>query len=192
MNPTLAQSAEEAEQAAAPVADKPAEVVQAFRLRELFLYDPATGAFVNRVARGSLARAGQVAGSKHCAGYLAIRIDGRAYLCHRLAWLYMHGEWPADQIDHINGVRTDNRIENLRECSNAENCQNVRAHRDSTSSFTGVSWSGSSKSKPWVAQICVNKRQRFLGYYATESEAASVRAAAKSELHSFHPQDNSQ
>lgn len=123
--------------------------------------------------------------ASHNAGYLCGSIFGRRYLAHRVAWAIHHGSWPSDQIDHINGVRDDNRIKNLRECSNLQNCQNVRSHRDSTSSRAGVCRISRITSKPWLAQICVNGRQRRIGQFETEEAAIAARAIAERELHTF-------
>jgi HNH endonuclease len=84
------------------------------RLRERLHYDAETGVFTRRVG-SSNARAGDVAGSVHSTGYVRISIDGGKYTAHCLAWFYVHGVWPSDQIDHINRNRSDNRIANLRE-----------------------------------------------------------------------------
>ena len=83
------------------------------RLKELFTYDPLIGTFVRRERRGS-ARAGEIAGTDNGCGYLQIAVDRRVYVAHRMAWLYVHGIWPPAQIDHINMIRDDNRIANLR------------------------------------------------------------------------------
>jgi len=84
------------------------------RLRERLRYDAETGAFTRRVGSGH-ARAGEMAGTVHSTGYVRITIDGGKYTAHHLAWLYVHGVWPSDQIEHINRKRSDNRIANLRE-----------------------------------------------------------------------------
>jgi hypothetical protein len=94
------------------------------RLREILGYDPETGLFTRLVRTGRI-RAGEVAGTAHSRGYRSIVIDGRVYLSHRLAWLYVHGEWPPEQIDHINRNRADNRLVNLRAAKQSQN--NVRA-----------------------------------------------------------------
>lgn len=162
-------------------------------LRSIVYYDPGTGIFT-WLPRAETSRhgkafntvyAGKTAGSPHSMGYISLLRT----VAHRLAWLYVHGRWPVDQIDHINGDRTDNRIANLRECSNAENCQNVRAHRDGTSRYVGVSYSGHSKSRPWQAAICVRGKQRNLGYFATEEDALAARISAKRAAHPFHPEN---
>ena len=98
-------------------------MLSAARLREILEYDPATGIFRWRRQKGR-SRPSLVAGYKHARGYLRITIDGHAYLLHRLAWFYVHGVWPRDQIDHINRVRNDNRITNLREATGQLNAQN--------------------------------------------------------------------
>ena len=148
------------------------------RLREVLSYDEKTGAFTWRSY-------GRGAGSKHNQGYLAIRVDGRSHLCHRLAWLYSNGRWPAAQIDHINGDRSDNRLANLRECTNAQNAQNMGAHADGNCHHVGVCRISRRTSKPWLAQICVNGKQRRIGQFATELEAVLARAEAKAQFHPF-------
>ena len=103
------------------------------RLREVLAYDAETGVFTWRDNRGSRAPAGSVAGNvSHQRGYRQIRVDYNRYLAHRLAWLYVYGEWPAAQIDHINGQTEDNRIVNLRPATQRQNCLNsaTRSHNE--------------------------------------------------------------
>ena len=138
-------------------------------LRELLDYSPDTGIFVWRVSIGA-ARAGTVAGTS-CRGYCRIMVFGKRYSAHRLAWLFVHGEWPKLQIDHINGKRSDNRIANLREATNAENGQNQLGR--------GVSRSG----KRWEARIRLGGPQIRLGSFDTQEEAHAAYLAAKLALH---------
>jgi hypothetical protein len=98
------------------------------RLRELFTYDPETGVFSWRARTSNRIKIGDAAGSRDH-GCICIVVHGNRYYAHRLAWLYMHGEWPAKQIDHLNGDRCDNRITNLCEASNNESLQNLSAER---------------------------------------------------------------
>ena len=115
----------------------------AARLREVLDYDPSTGAFTNRIKRiGAIV--GRQTGTVSRYGYTHIRIDGVTYRAHRLAWLYMNGAWPNHQIDHINGVRGDNRIANLRDLPEGLNQQNRRTGKvGSKSGLLGVSACGS-------------------------------------------------
>lgn len=94
------------------------------RVREILDYDPLTGVFRWAIRTSPAAAAGDVAGSLY-AGYRRIRIAGRAYLAHRLAWLHVHGEWPAGEVDHRNGNPGDNRIGNLRVVTPQENKHNI-------------------------------------------------------------------
>ena len=96
----------------------------AARLREVLTYFPETGEFVWKVSLSSRYAAGRRAGCLLPTGYRAIGIDGAMYYSHRLAWLYVHGVWPSALLDHKNGVKNDNRIRNLRECSAVENSRN--------------------------------------------------------------------
>ena len=150
------------------------------RLKELLDYDPETGVFVWKVSR-SRKRAGSVAGSKHSAGYINIRIDGPKYLAHRLAWFFTTGKWPREQIDHINCVRADNRFENLRESSPGENARNSLLDARNTSGAKGVSWDATHGR--WKAQIMVNGARVYLGYFDHVEDAAAAYADASARLH---------
>ena len=152
--------------------------------RTLFNYNPETGDLVWRVARGR-SRIGVVAGTKTADGYMRVKINGVSYLVHRLVWLIHRGQWPADQIDHINGDRAFNRIENLREATRAENLQNRVNTRGSSSRFLGVCWHA--QHGKWEARININGRSVHLGIYRTEECAAAAYAEAKSILHVFNP-----
>jgi hypothetical protein len=133
------------------------------RLKELLTYNPETGVFVwNKNGKGRYMRAGAVAGSKHCAGYVQIHHGGNSYLAHRLAWFWVHGEWPSE-IDHANGDRTDNRLENLRLCSRVENTWNMKTPKTNKSGFKGVSFF--KPRKKWRATIKIDGKAKTLGYF---------------------------
>jgi hypothetical protein len=166
-----------------PKAAKKADTLTVHRLRELLSYDADTGRFVWLLPTSNRVKAGQTAGSISVLGYLRINIDGRSYLAHRLAWFYTHGRWPAEQIDHINGKRADNRIANLRDCSPAQNCQNTTSRRGATSRYLGVSWAGCVKGRPWQALIKGGGKRKHLGHFATEHEASIAYRAAKPAFH---------
>jgi hypothetical protein len=152
------------------------------RLRELLEYDPETGVFTRKtdiILRNGLcvARAGDIAGYVS-QGYRLCSVDSRVYKTHRLAWLYVYGEWPHQNIDHINGDRTDNRIANLRDVSQLVNTQNQRKGY-------GVSGLiGAHKcAKGWQSAIRSEGRLINLGTYHTPEEAHAVYVEAKRRLH---------
>lgn len=149
-------------------------------LRRMLSYDPDSGEFRWLVGRSRTA-AGSVAGSIGASGHRSIKIAGRSHYAHRLAWLYMTGEWPAEQVDHINGTPDDNRWDNLREASNAENCRNTRRRQNNTSGTKGVTWDA--RRGKWNANICVNRRYIFLGYFEDIEAAAAAYAAASQKYH---------
>lgn len=143
-------------------------LITAEHLRERLSYDSVTGVFRWLRPRKRV-KPGAVAGAKQSKGYLRINIDGRSYLCHRLAWLHHYGKWPKWQIDHINGVKTDNRIENLRETDPTRNSWNVRRRRGK-SRYNGVV----RVRGKWVAHIRHFGKVLHIGTFASEMEAASA------------------
>jgi hypothetical protein len=144
------------------------------RVQELLHYDPETGVFTWKVNRRGTARAGSVAGRLHLTGYREIRIDRQRHKAHRLAWLYVHGEWPDGQVDHINGVRHDNRISNLRVVPNqSEQQKNQKKPSNNTSGVTGVYWG--KKSRKYYAQIKYQGANKHLGYFDDFEEACMIR-----------------
>ena len=145
-------------------------------LREVLSYDPSTGVFTWRKARPKV-RAGMVAGGD-CRGYTVIRIDLVLYQAHRLAWLYVHGRWPKELIDHINGNPSDNRLCNLPEATQSQNMGNARLRKKSKSGFKGVR---SSCSK-WIAYLGGHK-YKHLGTFDTPEEAHAAYLAAAQERH---------
>lgn len=156
------------------------------RLKELLHYDPETGVFTWKTSWGNRRVPGDVAGKAHnVTGYTVIRLDGVNYRGQRLAWLYQTGEWPEGEIDHINGLRSDDRLCNLRACSKAENQQNRVSASGATSKLLGVSWSA--WAKRWRAQIKFAGVVRYLGSFHTEDEAHQAYLKAKRELHTFNP-----
>lgn len=147
------------------------------RLRELLKYNARTGAFVRRHPGVS-----RPAGGINALGYHQISVDGMLYYGHRLAWLYVYGEWPAGCVDHINGDRADNRLRNLRVGTRGQNLQNMR-HPKSTNPYLGVSLHKASKL--WHARIQVRGVVTSLGYHKTPETARAAYIAAKRRLHEF-------
>lgn len=150
------------------------------RLREIIDYDADSGVFTWRIPRPKI-RVGEVAGGIDSYGYWCIRTHGGLYGAHILAWLYMTGDWPSEDIDHRDTDRSNNRWNNLREASRAQNLRNARAHRDGTSGFKGVCWS-KQKSK-WLAKICVNYKQINLGLFDTPENAHAAYVSASKKFH---------
>ncbi len=152
------------------------------RLKELLDYDSETGVFTNKVNRGRV-RAGDIAGATQAVGYVIIGVDGTRYYAHRLAWLYEHGCWPAEFIDHKDGDKTNNRISNIREASAGQNLENMcEAKVNNLSGLMGVSRHVSGL---FFSRISVDKQKRHLGYFKTAEEAHSAYLKAKLELHKF-------
>lgn len=152
---------------------------------EYLQYIPETGEILRKKKTSPKTRAGQSACGMHASGYLRVTLLGERELAHRVAWLLHYGEWPENHIDHRNGNRKDNRIENLRQATIAENNQNLGGWPNSSSRFAGVSWDGS-RSK-WKAAITSGLKCKFLGRYDTEEEAHAAYCKAKAAMHYFQP-----
>ena len=152
----------------------------AAEVRDLFIYDSASGNLIRR-NDGHKCKAGDIAGhvSKHH-GYRFIKIRSLRYAAHRLVWLHMHGDWPTHEIDHINGIPTDNRIENLRDVPHQLNVQNLRTRTSSSS--TGLLGVGPKDGK-WRARIRVNDKPLILGTFDTKELAYAAYVDAKRALH---------
>jgi hypothetical protein len=156
-----------------------AEITQpltADALREFADYDPTTGVFSRR---SDGRRIGYEVPSK---GYVCAKVFGKKYNAHRLAWLHVHGEWPKHEIDHVNGVRTDNRIENLRDVPRGINSQNQRrAQRDNSTGLLGVSIDR--ERGKFKATIRANGVVMHLGRFNTGEEAHARYLAEKRRIH---------
>jgi hypothetical protein len=153
-------------------------ILTAQRLRELLHYDPATGIFTWRIGRRSALKAGCFRSD----GYLYITVDGRQRLSHRLAWLWMTSDWPSGTIDHIDGNPSNNRFENLRDVTIAENIQNRRKARvDSKTGVLGVSFD--KRRNKFRAAIKFEGRRLYLGQFVTAESAHAAYVEAKRRLH---------
>lgn len=152
-------------------------VLTAEMLREAFEYNSLTGIFVRKQTRGT-AMAGSQAGCLMKTGYLGIRIGSKLWLAHRLAWLYVNGKWPGHQIDHINGVRADNRIANLRDATPSLNSQNTR-HGRGTTGLLGAHI----RDDHFRSSISAGNRRVNLGTFATAEQAHNAYIQAKRQLH---------
>ncbi len=155
------------------------KTLTAERLREVLDYFPETGVFRWKIARPGIA-VGAVAGRVNGQGYRQICIDGRRYQAHRFTWLYVHDRWPMAEIDHINGIRDDNRLTNLREASRSDNTQNLR--RAQCNNKVGLLGVTKSLGK-FQAQIKVGGKKLYLGTFETAELAYAAYVAAKRQFH---------
>jgi hypothetical protein len=147
-------------------------------MRRLLRHDPDTGKLYWREHRRGGARAGGEAGGPDRDGYIKLTVNRRSYQAHRIAWLLSYGDWPEGQIDHINGVRTDNRLSNLRDVTNRANHQNQRCHRNGR--LVGAHFH--KQHERWMSQIRVKGTNKYLGLYDTEQEAHEAYMAALKEI----------
>ena len=148
-------------------------------LKEKLYYNKDTGIFTYKV-KNTRNNIGDIAG-KNTYRYASIMINKKSYLCHRLAWLYVYGEFPLNFIDHINGNKLDNRIGNLRECTNAENQMNRGANSRNSSGFKNVFFRGYCNSYQVV--ISVNGVRKCLGYFKSAESANEARENAEKIEH---------
>lgn len=155
------------------------KTLNAERLRSILSYDPKSGAFTWLSAKGKRVAAGALAGSMNEDGYVIIRIDGRNYRAHRLAWLYMTGRWPACLVDHRNRRRSDNRWHNLRAATYGQNCTN-RSPRWNRTGYTGVKLA--KDGKRFEAYIRSRGKMRSLGGFSSAIEAHEAYCRAAAEL----------
>lgn len=165
-------------------------------LRDLLRYDPRKGDLYWKGRQRSYFNTDKYCASwnKKYAGSLALhyvnpsgyrmgRILGKSHLAHRVAYALHFGFWPKGQIDHINGVRIDNRICNLRDVSHAENSRNRRLRADNVSGVHGVYWH--KRSRKWIARIDIGGKRTHLGFFEDFEAARAARKSAEAEL-GFH------
>jgi len=152
-------------------------------LKSLLTYDADTGDLKNLVCRNPRAPKDKPAGSVTTDGYRSVVLFGRRYQAHRLIWLYMTGEWPAQEIDHINRNRLDNRWVNLRLATRLQNSWNTNGHANSKSGVKGVAYVA--RTGKWQVQLRVCGKTHYVGVYDTVSEAAQARADAERRLYAI-------
>ena len=162
-----------------PKPREPAEAptLTAEYLRSVLHYDQETGIFTWKVSTSNSVKVGDVAGSPNGHGYQLIQLQSRKHKAHRLAWLYIHGSWPKDQLDHVNRIRTDNRIANLRDVSHKQNNQNRSKSSNNTSGHPGVIWY--KRDSKWQVKIKHNQKLIHLGLFTNIEEAIAARKAGE-------------
>lgn len=147
-----------------------------YTLLDMFIYNPETGVFIRRKTSGNKVM-GSRAGTLHSTGYRYIEILGSSYSEHRLAWFYIHGYWPTNNIDHIDGSKSNNKLNNLREATQSDNGKNRILSKNNSTGHTGVSFY--TPLNKYVAKITIDKKQKHIGYYTTIEEAVSARKDAE-------------
>jgi len=154
-------------------------------LKQYLHYDTETGIFtwINKTSKFANIKVGNIAGCLHCRGYIIIRFNCKYYKAHHLAWLYIYGKFPNGEIDHINHIRNDNRIINLRCISRLENMHNQSMYKTNKSGFTGVTWH--KRDKKWVAHIRINNKRIHLGNFVNIDDAILARKKAN-DRYNFH------
>jgi len=153
-------------------------------LKELLSYDSETGLFKWIVNRNHLAKTGDIAGSIKVTGYREMDVNGERHQAHRLAWLYVYGKFPKEELDHINHNRSDNRLCNLREVTHADNCRNRAKQSNNKSGINGVWWHKATKR--WQASIGVDGYKLCLGFFSDKNEAKRARERAEKEYEYHH------
>lgn len=144
------------------------------------LFQYSDGDLIRISLIGKKAKLGEIAGHIGKRGYKYLSIYGKKYYVHRIVWLMHHGNLPKF-IDHIDGDRLNNKIENLRSCTATENSCNTKIRKNNTSGIKGVCWF--KPQKKWKARLNFNKKEYFFGYFLTKEEAESALIIARSELH---------
>jgi hypothetical protein len=153
-------------------------------LMTILNYDPNTGLFRWKYQIGNGKRIpNAIAGSKKKDGYIYIGVNGKVYKAHRLAWLYVTGSWPSNTIDHINGIKDDNRFNNLRDIEHRFNVQNISVPKNNTTGYTGVSWHKASQK--WLAKIRINHKAIHLGIFDNINDAIAARKTAEQQYHPY-------
>jgi len=153
-------------------------------LKQLLIYDADTGQFTRLVSATRSDRIGEKAGALNGFGHRQIRLNGKLYMAHRLAWLYVYGEWPETNLDHINGSPDDNRIINLRLATSKQNQENVKLRVDNASGYRGVNWSKSERK--WVARVQHHTQRILVGKFDILSDAVNAVKEARNQLYTHN------
>lgn len=162
--------------------NKKPKILTQSRLKELLFYNQHTGLFTWLTRVAQRVHIGDIAGCLDARGYVKIFIDGKSYTASRLAFLYMEGYFPENQVDHKDRVKHNNKWENLREVSFSCNMRNKSVYRNNSTGVTGVSWD--KRNEKWHSQIQSNKIKIHLGFHETFLDAVKARWTGEKE-HKF-------
>lgn len=164
-------------------------VIEFEKVNELLNYNPENGKLQWKKFRAANAQVGDIAGFVGRDGYVRVKILGRSILAHRIAWLLFYKKQPENEIDHINGDRSDNKISNLRSCDRRQNSRNTATRSDNECGIKGVGYH--KPSGKWRARIYVDGKSKFIGNFLSKHEAKKAyEAAAKSIYGDFFRRNN--
>lgn len=147
-------------------------------IEQNYSYDRKHGKLFYKTQVAQRVKVGDEAGYVHHKGYRHLNVKNKSFMVHRVIWLIENRRWPTGQIDHINGSKTDNRIENLRDASNRENCNNKEMHR--SGKLVGASFC--KRGRKWISQIRIGKRTIHLGAFNSELEAHNKYISTKNNI----------
>lgn len=154
------------------------EITQEY-LKEIFDYKDGNLFWKKRT--GPRSKINEIAGHLRKNGYVQVILHRKIYVAHRLIWLWIHGEWPKNEVDHIDGNKSNNKIENLRDVTKSQNQQNRLKTRQNTSGYKGVFFHA--RSNKWIAKITLNKKQNYLGYFSSPLDAHNAYCEAAKKFH---------
>ena len=158
------------------------------KLKDLFQYNAKTGLLHWKIKCSWNVKIGNVAGTtKHWSNYIYIRFNNKSYPAHKLVWLYHYGIYPNGCIDHVNGIRNDNRIDNLRHATRAQNSQNMRIFKSNTSGIKGVDWK--KNTNKWRVRLQVNHKRIEIGSFYCLDLAELVANEARTKYHKEFARD---
>ena len=161
------------------------QIMDQTTVKKLFDYDPTTGQLTRRERLGRRSKLGEIVGHADTDGYLQTSINYKIYRVHRLIWMWVHGVWPACELDHVDRNNTNNRITNLREATTQINLHNKSTYKNNWSGTPGVQWYA--PTCKWVVKISAGGKRIHLGYFRDKNEAASVYWQAKQKYHPTAP-----
>jgi hypothetical protein len=141
-------------------------------IKQYLSYDPETGLMMWIKKSNRACKINTPFTKKDDKGYIRIKFKYKNYRVHQLGWFFVYGYWPEKELDHINGIRDDNRISNLREVTHRQNSRNRPEHRRGHD--VGIKFIKESKKNPWMAYSRVNKKQIYLGVYPTKQKAIEI------------------
>lgn len=159
------------------------DVITAQELQQIVEYFPESGIFLWKITKGNYVKTGKEFGSWDLYGYKTVRINKKSYKLHRLAWLYVYGKMPANDIDHINGIRHDNRISNLRDVTRQTNLENQTILKRKKKHTTLIGAYFDVRKNTYYSRISIKNKNIHLGTFKTEQQAHDAYVAAKRKFH---------